>query len=112
MKAIPSPVFSSLHGKVLGDKAGCHVRTNPRTGHGYICRNPKAKPLTDKQKAQTSKMKEANAYYRQVMDDPVLHDQLFAEFRLQSTYHRFYDFVRSKILCNARKSQSPCYSSI
>lgn len=98
MKAIPSPIFSSLHGKVLGDKAGCHVRTNPRTGHAYICRNPKHKAPTDKQKAQTSKMKEANAYYRQVLGDQALYNQLFAEFRQQSVYHRFCDFVRARFL--------------
>lgn len=98
MKAVPSPIFSSLHGQVLGKKAGVHVRTNSATDKAYICRNPKHKAPTDKQKAQTSKMKAANCYYREVMADPALHDQLMQEFRQQKVYHRFYDFVRAKKL--------------
>lgn len=98
MKAVPVVIFESLHGKVFGSKAGLHIRTNAKTGNGYICRNPKHKPATEKQKAQTSKMKEANAYYREVINNPELCAQMRRAFAEQSQYKRFYDFVRSKIL--------------
>lgn len=99
MKATLTSPLAEAHGQVLGRKAGVYARTNKKTGRVSVHPNPvRTKPPTDKQRAQTDRMRLATGRYREICADPALHAQLRATYEAQTRYRRFYDYVLAEIL--------------
>lgn len=97
MTIVPSKPIASLHGKVLGDNHGYHVRTNSR-GVIYTARsgNPQQHPSAA-QLCQQDRFRFINTEVHRILHDPALRSAYEKAYSHQSKCHRLCDFIRSEV---------------
>ncbi len=98
MKIIPIFPVASMSGKIPGEHATWHARTN-KYGTVFLARNPvRTKPPTEAQKKERLRMKLAILTYSNIVQDEAMLKVWKAGFEQQTRYKTLRSFIIGTIM--------------